>query len=195
MEAEIMQNADNIEVRHKSTKMLLWVGCISISMMFAGLTSGYIVRRGTGSWLTFQMPFPFYISTAIILLSSITINMALQSAKKGISAALSRYILITFLLGVAFGICQFMGYKELVKDGIYAMGSSSNASGSYLYILTFLHLAHILGGMVALGIAFVKSLRHKYSAQNYHGIKLCTTYWHFVDGLWVYLFIFMLMFR
>jgi len=195
MEVEILQNADSLEVRRKSGKMLLWIGIISICMMFAGLTSGYIVRRGTGEWRPFQMPFAFFISTAIILLSSISINMALQAAKKGLTAAITRYAGITLLLGIAFGICQFMGYKALVADGIYAMGSGSSASGSYLYILTALHLLHVLGGMVALTIVFVKSLMNRYSAQNYSGIGLCATYWHFVDILWVYLFVFMLMFR
>ncbi|MGP8217805.1 MAG: heme-copper oxidase subunit III [Bacteroidia bacterium] len=194
---EIMESVNRAEftIKEKSRKMLLWVGLVSIGMMFAGLTSGYIVRRGTGTWLTFQIPFPFYISTAIILISSVTMNMAMQAAKKGATRGISLPILITLLLGIAFGISQFMGYRELVSQQIFLVGTNSNASGSYLYILSLLHLGHIIGGLVALSIAFVKSINHKYSLQNHLGIKLCATYWHFLDGLWVYLFVFMLIYR
>jgi len=195
MEAEIMGTPSTANIKEKSLKMLLWIGLVSIGMMFAGLTSGYIVRRGTGTWLTFQIPFPFYISTAIIIISSITINMAMQAAKKGALAGISRGILFTWILGVAFGVCQFMGYKALVDQKIFLVGSNSNASGSYLYILSLLHLGHIIGGLVALTIAYIKALKKKYTLQNYTGIKLCATYWHFLDGLWVYLFIFMLLYR
>ncbi len=195
MEAEITGTPNTANIKEKSLKMLLWIGLVSIGMMFAGLTSGYIVRRGTGTWLTFQIPFPFYISTAIIIISSITINMAMQAAKKGALAGISRGILFTWILGVAFGVCQFMGYKALVDQKIFLVGSNSNASGSYLYILSLLHLGHIIGGLVALTIAYIKALKKKYTVQNYTGIKLCATYWHFLDGLWVYLFIFMLLYR
>ncbi len=197
MEAQIVEssNLPVANVKEKSLKMLLWIGLVSIGMMFAGLTSGYLVRRGTGTWLPFQLPFAFYISTAIILISSITMNMAMQAAKKGSANGISTGILLTWILGVAFGICQFIGYKTLVDQKIFLVGTNSNASGSYLYILSLLHLGHILGGLVALTIAYIKSLRKKYTVQNYTGIKLCATYWHFLDGLWVYLFIFMLLYR
>jgi cytochrome c oxidase subunit 3 len=197
MEAQVMENGNTSETagKDRAIKMLLWIGLVSIGMMFAGLTSGYIVRRGSGTWLTFQIPFPFYISTAIILISSITMNMAMQAAKKGILSGISRAILLTWILGIAFGVCQFMGYKALVDEKIFLVGTNSNASGSYLYVLSLVHLCHIIGGLVALSIAYVKSVKKKYSAENYLGVKLCATYWHFLDGLWVYLFVFMLLYR
>jgi cytochrome c oxidase subunit 3 len=197
MEAQMIENGTTSAkmIKERSPKMLLWIGLVSIGMMFAGLTSGYIVRRGTGTWLAFQIPMPFFISTAIIIISSITMNMALQAAKKGALSAITRAIVLTLILGIAFGICQFIGYKTLVDQKIFLVGSNSNASGSYFYILSLLHLCHIIGGLVALSIAFVKAIRKKYSTENYLGIKLCATYWHFLDGLWVYLFVFMLMYR
>lgn len=191
----IESSSDQLIIKERPTKMLLWIGLVSIGMMFAGLTSGYLVRRGTGTWLLFQIPFPFYISTAIILVSSITMNMALQAAKKGNLSGIRTGILLTWILGLAFGICQFIGYKALVDQKIFLVGTNSNASGSYLYILSLLHLGHLVGGLVALTIAYIKALRNKYSAQNYLGVKLCATYWHFLDALWVYLFVFMLLFR
>lgn len=191
----IENSSDQLIIKERPTKMLLWIGLVSIGMMFAGLTSGYLVRRGTGTWLLFQIPSPFYISTAIILVSSITMNMALQAAKKGNLSGIRTGILLTWILGLAFGICQFIGYKSLVDQKIFLVGTNSNASGSYLYILSLLHLGHLVGGLVALTIAYIKALRNKYSAQNYLGVKLCATYWHFLDALWVYLFVFMLLFR
>jgi cytochrome c oxidase subunit 3 len=193
MEANLLQNSDTSrEIRERSPKMLLWIALVSIGMMFAGLTSGYIVRRGSGTWITFQIPFPFYISTAILLISSITMNMALRAAKKSAYSTTSNTLLLTWVLGLAFGVFQFMGFKAMISQGIFLVGTNSNASGSYLYILALLHIGHVIGGLVALTIAYIKSLRHKYSADNYLGVKLCAIYWHFLDGLWVYLFVFML---
>lgn len=197
MEASMVENNSSTprEIRERSPKMLLWIGMVSIGMMFAGLTSGYIVRRGSGTWIAFQIPFPFYISTAIILISSITMNMALRASKKGAYPATSNSLLLTWILGIAFGIFQFIGFKAMINQGIFLVGANSNASGSYLYILALLHIGHLVGGLVALAITYIKSLRHKYSAENFLGVKLCATYWHFLDGLWVYLFIFMLLNR
>lgn len=188
-------NIDAAALKEKSAKMLLWIGIVSICMMFAGLTSGYLVRRGTGAWLKFEIPFQFYISTAIILVSSITMNMAMQAAKKGAINGIKTSILLTWILGIAFGVCQFMGYKTLVDEKIFLVGTNSNASGSYLYILSLLHIGHLIGGLVALTITYIKALRNKYSAQSYLGVKLSAIYWHFLDGLWVYLFVFMLLYR
>jgi len=197
MEANVIEHTSDTsrEIRDRSPKMLLWIGMVSIGMMFAGLTSGYLVRRGSGTWIPFQIPTPFFISTAIILISSITMNMALRAAKKDASSNISNYLLFTWILGLAFGVFQFIGFKAMVSQGIFLVGTNSNASGSYLYILALLHIGHLVGGLVAVGIAYVKSLLHKYSAENFLGVKLCSTYWHFLDALWVYLFIFMLLNR
>lgn len=183
------------EAKEKAVKLLLWLGQVSIGMLFAGLTSGYIVRRASGNWLTFAMPSAFYISTAIILISSVTVNMALQAIKKDNKSALTSFILITFILGIAFGVCQYIAWGALVKNNIYFTGTQSNAAGSFLYVITGLHLAHIAGGLIALAIAFIKSIRKKYNPSSYFGIRLCATYWHFLDGLWIYLFLFMLIMR
>ena|SRR5581483_6495002 len=181
--------------REKALKLLLWLGQVSIGMLFAGLTSGYIVRRSAGNWLTFGLPTAFFISTAIILVSSITMNMASQAIKKDNLKALPMYLLITLLLGLAFGVLQYFAWMQLVRANIYFTGTSSNAAGSFLYVITGLHLAHILGGLVALSISFFRARAKRYSSANHLGIKLCATYWHFLDGLWVYLFLFMLIMR
>ncbi len=181
--------------REKALKLLLWIGQVSIGMLFAGLTSGYIVRRAAGNWTVFGMPTMFFVSTAIILVSSITMNMASQAVKKDNNKVLPTYLLLTLLLGIGFGVLQYFGWMQLVHANIYFTGTSSNAAGSFLYVITGLHLLHILGGLVALSISFFKARAKRYSSVNHLGIKLCATYWHFLDGLWVYLFIFMLIMR
>jgi cytochrome c oxidase subunit III len=194
-EINMKQEPMTPELKEKSRKFLLWIGLVSIGMMFAGLTSGYIVRRQTGTWQQFDLPFTFWISTAVILISSITMNWVVQLVKKNNLKGLSTAVLITLLLGIAFGVCQFISWATLISKNIYFTGPESSASASYLYILSALHLCHILGGLIALSVIFVKALRRKYASDNYLGIKLCAIYWHFLDGLWVYLFLFMLMMR
>jgi len=183
------------EARERALKLLLWLGQVSIAMLFGGLTSAYVVRRAAGNWLHFNMPAPFFVSTAIIIISSITMNMAVQAVKKNSRQMLVRAILITLVLGIAFGISQFIAWTTLIRNNIYLTGSLSNPSGSFLYIITALHLAHILGGLVALSVTFFRARANKYSSSKFLGIKLCATYWHFLDGLWVYLFLFMFFIR
>jgi cytochrome c oxidase subunit III len=194
-EIQITQQAMSPELKEKSRKFLLWIALVSIAMMFAGLTSGYIVRRDTGTWLKFDLPFTFWISTALILISSVTMNWGLQSVRKNSLKVLPNAILVTLLLGIGFGVCQFISWYILISKDIFFTGAQSSASGSYLYVISALHLCHILGGVIALGVIDIKSLRKKYSANNYLGIKLCAIYWHFLDGLWIYLFLFMLIMR
>src|ERR1700722_920507 len=192
-ELNMTQEPMTPELKEKSRKFLLWIGLVSIAMMFAGLTSGYIVRRQTGTWMKFDLPFTFWISTAIILISSISMNWIVQSVKKNDLKILPNAALSTLILGLGFGVCQFISWATLISKNIYFTGPTSSASASYLYILCALHLCHVLGGLIALGVIYFKSIRKKYSADNYLGIKLCAIYWHFLDGLWVYLFMFMLL--
>lgn len=182
-------------LKEKSRKFLLWIGQISIAMMFAGLTSGYIVRRETGTWMKFDLPFTFWISTALIIISSVTMNWSVQAIRKNNIKMLPGAVLLTLLLGLGFAVCQFISWHMLISKNIFLTGTGSSASGSYLYIISALHLCHIIGGIIALSVVYVKSLRKKYSADNYLGIKLCAIYWHFLDALWVYLFLFMLIMR
>lgn len=194
-ELNMAQEPMSPEIKEKSRKFLLWIGLVSIAMMFAGLTSGYIVRRQTGTWLKFDLPFTFWISTAIIIISSVSMNWVVQLVKKNELKMLPNASLATFILGIGFGVFQFISWATLISKNIYFTGTESSASASYLYILCALHLCHVVGGLVALGVVYFKSIRKRYSADNYLGIKLCAIYWHFLDGLWVYLFLFMLIMR
>jgi cytochrome c oxidase subunit 3 len=185
----------------------------SIAMMFAGLTSGYIVRQAQGNWRYFQMPIVFWISTGLILLSSLTIFMALRAFK---ARRMPRYRLLvglTLALGIAFGACQFAGFKELyaVKQPVVMSGSGTesaralqanmtprpvrvdgNPSESFLFIIAGLHLLHILGGIVALAIVVLRSWSRRKKIYSATGLEIAAQYWHFVDLLWIYLFVFLL---
>jgi cytochrome c oxidase subunit 3 len=188
--------AQEEKLRHeKARKFLLWIGIGSMVMAFAGLTSAYMVRRGAGNWLQFELPTMFYFSTAIILLSSVTMNWALSSVKEGKTKNSRIALLSTLALGICFVFTQFSAWSSLVDQNIFFTGSSSNASGSFLYILSGLHLAHLAAGLMALVVVNVKNINNKYNPSDYLGVKLCALFWHFLDGLWVYLFLFLYFIR
>lgn len=179
----------------KAVKSLLWVSLVSIFMLFAGLTSAYIVRQAEGNWLAFELPQMFYYSTAVILMSSITMNWAMSSAKKDNAGNLKLALLLTLILGLAFVCLQISGWKDLVAQGIFFGGEGSTASGSYLYVLSGVHLAHMIGGIISLIVVLYKALKEKYNSQNIFGLQLCSIFWHFLDILWIYLFLFLLFIR
>jgi cytochrome c oxidase subunit 3 len=176
-------------------KFALWIGIVSMSMSFAALTSAYIVKQGEGNWLIFDLPSVFFVSTAIILLSSATMHWAVISAKNDNLPQLKAAIVLTALLGLSFAASQFNGWNALYENQIFFAGSKSNPAGSFVYVLTFLHIVHLAGGIVVLLIALWRSFTFKIHSKNMNAIQLTATYWHFVDVLWVYLFFFLLLNR
>jgi cytochrome c oxidase subunit 3 len=180
-----------INMRHKTSMPLLWIGIMSIVMLFAALTSAVVVSKGSRDWVTFSLPSTFLVSTIVILLSSFTYWYAYRSAKKNNLNGLKNGVLLTLILGIFFALLQFISWGQLTGQGIYFAGSSSTVSGSYLYTLSGLHLAHLLGGIISLIVVYVKSRRSLYNSDNLLGLQLSSTYWHFLDGLWVYLYIFL----
>lgn len=180
-------------IRQKVGKPLLIVGMVSIFMIFAALTSAYIVRQADGNWLTFDMPMPFYVSTIFIVLSSITMMWSTRSAKNGNLQAMTNGVGLTFLLGLGFVISQFYTYAYMVESGLYFVGT--NVSSSFMYVITGLHLAHIISGLIALGVSYLNARRGKYTADDHLGLSLSAMYWHFLDVLWIYLLLFLLFIR
>lgn len=176
--------------KKKVAKPLLWIGMMSILMLFAGLTSAVIVRKGDGNWLQYELPEMFLWSTIVILISSFGMVWAVYSAKKNDFKGIKLGVLSTLLLAVLFVIMQFMAYGQLVEEGIFFTGPSQNASGSYLYIISWMHLMHLLGGFVSLSIVLFNAIREKYSSKNLLGLQVCSMYWHFMGGIWIYLYIF-----
>lgn len=168
-------------------KFTLWVGLGSIIMMFAGLTSAYIVKGSQPEWSTIDMPRVFYYSTAAILASSITIQMALKAFRERGMVQYRRLITITAMLGSLFIILQLIGFQQLWDAGINFKGSGA---GQFLYIIFGLHVLHVLGGVIVLLVMFIKAYSRRIRNYNPVTIELASTYWHFVDLLWIYLFVF-----
>ena len=188
MENNIDNNKSKVD---RSKKMMLWFGMISLTMSFLGITSGYIVSKERADWLTdFQIPEAFYISLFIILLSSITFYFAkkyviAQQKKQGMI-----FLIITFLLGIIFIILQFKGFSEIISSGYFFTGSESTITTSFIYLVVLLHLTHMLAALISVLVVIYNHYKQRYTIGNTVGIEIATTFWHFVDVLWIYLFLF-----
>lgn len=173
-------------------KFAMWLFVASVGMLFASLTSAYIVRQAEGNWLYFDLPATLYWTTAVILVSSVTMQMAYWAAKKDLLERVKVLVVITMGLGLVFLVGQWMAWLDLVNHSIHLVG---NPSGSFLYIITGLHGLHIVSALVYLVIVLVSAYRFKIHSRSLAQIEMCTTYWHFLGGLWLYLFIFLLLNR
>jgi cytochrome c oxidase subunit 3 len=172
-------------------KFTLWVAIGSIIMMFAGLTSAYIVKSNQSAWQSIEMPKVFWFSTGTIVLSSLLMQMALRSFKQ---RDMNRYRLLiaaTFVLGVVFVILQWIGFSQLWNEGVQFKGSSGG--GQFLYVIAGLHAVHVLGGVIALMIMFIKSFFGTTKLYGSVPVEMMATYWHFVDVLWIYLLVFFIL--
>jgi cytochrome c oxidase subunit 3 len=172
-------------------QFFLWGGLGSIVMMFAGLTSAYIVKKSQANWLQFDLPNIFMVSTAVILISSFTIQMAVKKCKEQNENQYRGFLAVTAILGALFIILQIQGFMTLEVNGIALTGARSNSAGSFLFVITGLHLLHVLGGVLALIWISLKAFLAKSDINNGLPVKLISNYWHFVDILWVYLFVFL----
>jgi len=171
-------------------KFTLWVAIGSILMMFAGLTSAYIVKRSQASWLMIEIPMMFWYSTATILASSVTVQLALKALKKREMINYRRLLVVTAVLGVLFIVLQIAGFRQFAAQDIRLVGAGSNASYSFLLAISGLHGIHVLGGVVALVVIAIRALNSSTRSYSSVPLEIATTYWHFVDALWIYLFIF-----
>ena len=178
------------EKRKKVMKPLLWFGMASIVMLFAGFTSAVIVRKGDGQWLQYELPSMFLVSSIIAVISSILIFGALMAAKKNNQQLLKTFLWLTLAAGLAFVYSQFAGFGQLVDNEIFLTGPSSNPSGSFVYIIAGLHLLHLAGGIIALGIVIFNAMKGIYNSENLLGLQVCSAYWHFMGAMWIYLYVF-----
>lgn len=180
----------------RAKKMMLWFGIISMAMMFAGLTSAYVVSKSRPDWLTdFSLPGAFYWSTLIILASSVTLFFAKKRIEAGNRKETSVLLCTTLGLGLAFIFLQFQSFSEVVSSGYYFTGSESTITTSFIYVLVLAHLAHLAGGIIVLLVLIYNHFKQRYRPGQMLGLELGATYWHFVDAVWVYLFLFLYFFR
>ena len=169
---------------------------ISICMIFAGLTSSYVVSNSRPDWLKdFVLPSAFVISTVAMLVSSFTFYLALQATKKDNRSMATTFLLLTLALGIAFIVLQFKGFGQVIENGYFFTGSESNVTTSFLYIAVLVHIAHLLGGIISLLVVIYNHYKQKYNSAQTLGIELSAMYWHFMDFIWVYLFLFFYFFK
>lgn len=175
----------------------MWIALASILMLFTALTSAYIVRAGTGNdWRPIAMPRMLWVSTALILTSSLTIAIARNALKRRDHSSYKRWLLATVALGLCFLATQLLAWRQLVAQGIYV---STNPHSSFFYLLTAVHGAHLLGGIFGLDYLLLRSWRkasdERGEAKKEAAAGAVTLYWHFMDGLWVYLFLLLFLWR
>jgi len=199
-----MTISDPIEVKtSKAKKMMLWFGLISITMTFAGLTSAFIVSSSRPDWLdSFVLPVWFTISTASIALSSLFFQLAKYKLDQYIRVSLPENINIyihrnnvniflglTIIMAIIFVVAQFLGFGDIISQGYYFTGPESSITTSYVYVLVFMHLAHLFAGIIVLTVVVTKFNKQKYE-KNKLGFEMALIFWHFLGALWIYLFFF-----
>jgi len=174
-------------------KFAMWLFLASVIMLFASLTSAYIVRRANGDWEVFDLPVMFYISSVIIVISSLTMHLGYQDAKRDNLIKVKLWTTVTAVLGIAFMVAQVLGWNELTANGIHF--SFDHPAGSFIYVLSGLHGVHLVSAVIFLLIVWYSASKMRISSTNLAQIEMCATYWHFLGGLWLYLFVFLLYFR
>ncbi|QZK91389.1 cytochrome c oxidase subunit 3 [Flavobacterium sp. CHNK8] len=181
---------------NRSYKLILLFAMASMTMMFAGLTSAFVVSKSRADWLKdFQLPPAFYYSTAAIIGCSVTFHLAKKAIQKNNTSTTTMYLLATLGLGILFVILQFVGFGQIVESGYYFTGSGSSITTTFLYVVTVVHLIHLAGGVISLLIIIYNHFKQKYNSSQTLGIELGAMYWHFLDLLWVYLFLFLYFFK
>jgi len=180
----------NEQVRKRVSKQMLYIAIVSMVMMFAGLTSAYVISMKREDWVSFDLPQALYISTTLILLSSITFILAKKSIKKDNKQATTLFLVITLLLGLGFVYFQIEGFNQLREAGLFFVGKGSLVSSSLLVVISFAHLVHALAGLIVLLVVLYNHLKNKYNSTTTLGMDLGAIFWHFVDILWIFLFLF-----
>jgi len=183
------------ERSNRSKKLLLWFAMVSMIMVFAGLTSAYVVSKSRADWKTFDMPMAFFLSTAAIMISSVTFHLAKKAIQKDDRKGATTFLLATLVLGILFVVFQFEGFKALISVGLYPTGPTSTVTTSFLYVVVVAHLAHLAGGLISLLVVIYNHFKQKYNSSQTIGIELGAMFWHFLDFLWLYLFLFLYFFK
>ena len=193
-----MGNTDrNINKKNKrAIKMMMWLGIASLFMTFAGFTSAFIVSKSREDWiLNFDLPAAFSFSLFIIITSSLSLILARRELLKNNFRSTTIYLTITFVLGVIFIISQFIGFNEIIENGYHFTGPTSTITTSFIFLIAFVHLVHVMAGLLVLVFVIYRNIKRKYSINNILGFELASMFWHFVDILWIYLFLFLVFFR
>jgi cytochrome c oxidase subunit 3 len=190
MVGEQVLKQEYIVAKKKSAKPMLWISMISMVMFFAGLTSAYVISMKRNDWVSFDLPQSFYVSTILIVASSITLFLSqrfLKQNKRQLSLIL---LVVTLLLGIGFVWQQYVGFNQLKSIGLFFTGPESTVSTSFIIGITFMHVLHLFAGLVVLLVVIYNHFKYKYKQDDMLGFELGAIFWHFVDLLWIYLFFF-----
>lgn len=180
------------EKNSRAKKMMLWFGIVSLIMSFAGWTSAFVVSSARPDWLNdFILPSAFIVSTVVIVLSSLTFVLAKRALKSNNRMATSVWLLATLVLGIVFIFYQFFGFQQIIDLGYNFTGPTSNITMSYIYIIAVMHILHVVVGLICLLVVIYNHFKQKYNATSFLGFELASIFWHFIDILWVYLFLFL----
>ena len=180
------------EKHSRAKKMMLWFGIISLIMSFAGWTSAFVVSSSREDWLKdFQLPNAFLISTIIVICSSVTFVLAQRALKNNNRQLTTIWLLVTLVLGIGFISNQFIGFNQIIEMGYNFTGPTSNITMSYIYLIAMVHIVHVLAGLICILVVIYNHFKQKYSASQMLGVELAATFWHFIDILWIYLFLFL----
>jgi len=176
--------------------LLLLFAMGSMTMMFAGIVSAFVVSKSREDWMKdFEFPTAFYFSTIAILLCSVTFHLAKKAIQKNNRELTTSFLLLTLALGISFVFCQFKGFGQMMESGYFFAGAESNITTTFLYVIATLHLAHLAGGLISLLIIIYNHFKQKYNSTQFLGIELGAMYWHFLDFLWICLFLFLYFFK
>lgn len=180
------------EKNDRAKRMMLWFGIISLIMSFAGLTSAVLVSRKREDWLNdFEIPQAFLLSCGIIIISSATFILAKKALKSNNRGMTTVFLWLTLLLGIGFIYTQFMGFGQIIDSGYYFTGESSNVTMSFIYVIAFAHILHVVAGIISLLVVIYNHYKQKYTPTSLLGMELSATFWHFIDILWIFLFLFL----
>lgn len=180
------------EKKARAKKMMLWFGIVSLLMAFAGWTSAYIVSSSREDWLQdLELPPAFYLSTIVIIISSLAYILAKRAIKMGNSKQCTSWLVATLVLGALFIVLQFNGFSQMVAQGYYFTGPTSSIKMSYIFLIAAVHVVHVVAGIISLLVVLFNQIKGKYSADEFLGLSLGATFWHFLDLLWIYLVLFM----
>lgn len=189
VQEQVLRN-EYVAAKKKSAKPMLWISMISMVMFFAGLTSAYVISMKREDWVSFDLPNAFYISTLLIVMSSLSLMLSqyfLKNSKRPLSLILA---VIALLLGIGFVWQQYVGFNELKSVGLFFTGPESTVSTSFIIGITFMHVLHLLAGIVVLFVVIYNHFKYKYKPNDLLGFELGAIFWHFVDVLWIYLILF-----
>lgn len=180
------------EKHNRAKKMMLWFGIISLIMSFAGWTSAFVVSSTREDWLQdFQLPNAFIISTVFVLISSVTFMLAQKALKNNQRQLTTIWLFVTLALGIAFIANQFNGFNQIIAMGYNFTGPTSNVTMSYIYLIAMVHIVHVIAGLICILVVIYNHFKQKYNADQLLGFELAATFWHFIDVLWLYLFLFL----